>query len=320
MAKELWVVNASETGELSREFESLTRKAQQLTEGTDLKLCAVFLGTRARERSGCSMVWFDKIYCIETKEAEKQGTAGYTTTIEALYKKYEPEYLLFTTDRISNVVSASLGIRLRAGVIAHSNDLRIENGTLICSIPTYGGQAIGDISSKTEPQIATAKVPTAVPEEREIPAMIKIEQFVPDEKCSLRLKSLDRKIDDSVNIEGADVIVCAGFGIKNKENWRKIKTLAKRLGGEAACSRSALRIADVPEEQYLIGVSGKTVAPKAYIGFGISGSTQHTCGMKNSKLVINVNNMAENTFFETSDYGFVCDAGEVLDSLLKQTE
>ena len=69
-----------------------------------------------------------------------------------------------------------------------------------------------------------------------------------------------------------------------------------------------------------VGQTGKTVAPKAYIGFGISGSTQHTCGMKNSKLVINVNNMAENTFFETSDYGFVCDAGEVLDSLLKQTE
>ncbi len=320
MAKELWVINASETGELNREFESLTAKAQNITAGTDYQLCAVFIGTRARERSGCSMVWFDKIYCVETKEAEKQGTAGYTKTVQALYEKYKPEIMLFTTDRVSNVVSASLGIRLDAGVIAHANDLRIEDGRLICSIPTYGGQAIGDLSTKTSPQIATAKVTTAVPEDHEMPAMIKIEQFVPDEKCRLRLVKLDRTYDDSVNIENADVIVCAGFGIKSKENWRKIKTLAKRLGGEAACSRSALRIADVPEEQYLIGVSGKTVAPRAYIGFGISGSTQHTCGMKDSKLIINVNNFEENTFFDISDYGYVCDAGEVLDSLLKQTE
>lgn len=320
MSKEIWIVNIAEGSEMSREFKSLVAKGQKLAKDAGYKLCCVILGSAARERSGSCMVWADKIYCVHTAEAESQGSAAYTKTLEMMAGKYQPEIMLFTTERISNVISASLGIRLDTGVVAHSGDFRIEKGLLISSIPTYGGQAIGDIFCKGKlPQIASAKVQTAQPEEHDFPAEYVLEKCVLDEKCTVKLVSLERREDERVRIEDADVIVCAGFGIKNRENWKKIKLLAKRLGGEAACTRSGIKIADVAEEDYLIGVSGKTVAPRAYIGFGVSGSTQHICGMSESKIVININTNDGNSFFETSDYGYVGDAEDILNQLINQT-
>ena len=64
-----------------------------------------------------------------------------------------------------------------------------------------------------------------------------------------------------------------------------------------------------------IGLSGRTVKPKLIINLGISGAVQYIEGMKESELIITVNNDEHNKLFDISHYSIHGDIYEVLPKL-----
>ncbi len=68
----------------------------------------------------------------------------------------------------------------------------------------------------------------------------------------------------------------------------------------------------------MIGTSGKSVKPKVFLGFGISGATHFVCGMNKSDLVVSVNKDENCKMFEFSDYGVVADAGKIISAMLDE--
>jgi len=119
-----------------------------------------------------------------------------------------------------------------------------------------------------------------------------------------------------VPLDKAEVVFCGGYGIGCKENWGKLEKLAAIFGGAAACTRPVVDEGWAPGEHVMVGTSGKSIRPKAYVGFGISGATHHICGMKDSGLIISVNRDEKAAVFEVSDAGAAADLNKILDQLI----
>ncbi len=116
------------------------------------------------------------------------------------------------------------------------------------------------------------------------------------------------------DITEAEIVVAAGRGVGSEENLDAVKELTKVLGGALGASRP------IVDQGWLdrglqVGSSGKTVRPRLYIGFGISGAIQHVVGMRDSDVIVAVNKDARAPIFEYADYGIVADVMDIVGPL-----
>ena len=118
--------------------------------------------------------------------------------------------------------------------------------------------------------------------------------------------------NENKDVTSADVVVSGGRGIQGPEGFEPLRKLAGKLNGAVGASRAVVDMGWI-DYSHQIGQTGKSVSPKLYVAFRISGAVQHRAGMQNSSVIVAINTDRNAPIFDICDYGIVADWKEVLE-------
>ena len=123
-------------------------------------------------------------------------------------------------------------------------------------------------------------------------------------------------IQSEIQLSEAEIVVGAGRGLKDPQNWGIIENLAGMIKAATACSKPVSDLNWRPHHEH-VGQTGIKISPKLYIACGISGAIQHLAGVNGSGTIVVINNDPEAPFIKHADYVILGDLFTIVPELTK---
>lgn len=181
--------------------------------------------------------------------------------------------------------------------------------------PIYAGNVLATVQSDDKIKVMTIRgtaFPATQVNDAATAAVTTIDTIV--ENTLSKFESQELTKSERPELTTARVVISGGRGLKSADNFHLLEAIADKLGGAVGASRAAVDAGFAPND-YQVGQTGKVVAPDLYIAVGISGAIQHMAGMKDSKVIVAINNDPEAPIFQAADYGLVGDLFKILPEL-----
>ncbi|PJI84743.1 electron transfer flavoprotein subunit alpha/FixB family protein [Luteimicrobium subarcticum] len=168
----------------------------------------------------------------------------------------------------------------------------------------------------TDKAVVTVRANAVVAAPADAPVEVDVEGFdVSPSALALASVPTSREVHVVAGASGrpalaeAAVVVAGGRGTFG--DFTPVEDLADALGAAVGATRDCVDEGWIGHDAQ-IGQTGVTVAPRLYVGAGISGAPHHRGGMQASQVIVAVNADPECPIFEISDFAVVGDLAEVL--------
>ena len=309
-------IEGTTVAEVSQE---LLTKGRKLANELGVQLEAVVAGSGIKDRVVEQIVPYgvDKLHIFDAEGLFPYTSKPHTSILVNLYKEEKPQICLMGATVIGRDLGPRVSSSLKSGLTADCTQLEIGEhddkklgkhyDKLLYQIrPAFGGNIVATIvNPEHRPQMATVR--EGVMKKEILNAnyngeviIADVAKYVPE--TDYVVKVIDRHIEKAKNnLKGSPIIVAGGYGMGSKEGFDLLYKLAKELHGEVGASRAAVD-AGFCDHDMQIGQTGVTVRPKVYIACGISGQIQHIAGMKESGIIISVNNDPNAPINAIADY------------------
>lgn len=327
--RDVWVFAEQRGGKIAEVSFELLGKGLELKSqrGDGCRLCAVLLGSGiTSEMTGTlASAGADVVYAVDDPKLADYEAGVYADAVSKLICRHKPEVVLAGATAIGRAFFSRVAARVRTGLTADCTELKVVETTskdahasrmlLHQTRPAFGGNVMATIMTPNHrPQMATVRPKVFKRKSGAVGARAKVVREALDLAAPLtRIVNANRN-PDAVDIAAAKVLVAGGRGLKSAAAFAQLEELAKLLGGEVAASRAAVDAGWVPQCRQ-VGQTGKAVAPKLYLCFGISGAIQHLEGIRGADRIIAVNSDPDAPVFGVADVGVVGDALEIIPAL-----
>jgi electron transfer flavoprotein alpha subunit len=261
----------------------------------------------------------DRVCLIEGDRFATYNPSEYTAALTAAIEHFQPFAVILPSTANGRDYAPRVAARLGLGLTADCVGLELnERNELIQLKPAFGGQIVASILSRTSPQMATVRpgmLSKAAPDNSRSGNVERLEMPSAVDRRYRVLANSDAAAQAATELDDADIIVCVGMGVGTPDNLPAIEPLAKILGAAIGATRRVVDQGWLPRQQQ-IGITGRAIAPKLYIGVGVRGAFNHTIGIQRSGIIVAVNTDSQAEIFQTADYGIVADFSEFVPALI----
>jgi electron transfer flavoprotein alpha subunit len=257
----------------------------------------------------------DEVVHVKVSQPEFENDV-YQAALESLLADRKPDVVLlgFTVNSMGygGAVAAKLGLGFASDVFAVAR----EGESLVATRAFYGSKVHAELEFPAGKPVLLLLRPTVWPPAAAGGSPTVSEHALGPVESRARHRELREAARSDVDITTAEFLLSIGRGIGEQENIAMFEELAEKIGATLAVSRPIVDAGWMPNARQ-VGQSGKTVKPKVYLAFGISGAVQHLAGMKTSETIIAVNTDPEAAIFDVAHYGAIADLFDVAEELTK---
>jgi electron transfer flavoprotein alpha subunit len=292
-------------------------KANELCNDLSHTLTAVLLGGKdepfVNEISGRA----DKVLVVEDERLQAFDADLYKGILLSLIQEHKPFLTLMPQSPWGMDLAPALSVKTGFPLATDCVDILVEDGKPKAVRQIYNGKIFSKVVLKeADCYLMTVRASAFPPDAVEGRAGEVVKVDLPSDLPEPRRRF--EKFEDAgageVDITQADLLVSVGRGVGEADNIEPLQELAGKLGGLLSCSRPVVDKHWLPK-YHQVGTSGKSVKPKVYLAFGISGAFQHVAGITGAGTVIAVNKDKKAPIFRVANYGVVDDMFNVVEAL-----
>lgn len=256
-----------------------------------------------------------KVIAVNSKFFQYEIAEYYQRQIEAIAKNYT--HILFAASTSGKAIAPRLAAALDLSQISEVTNIKSE---CVFERPIYAGSLIAEVQSNESTKIITVRCSAFELSPDGGDATVEWHEPLEFEDLAEQIQYIERCIakESRVQITEAKIVVSGGRALASEKNFTEVlMPLAEKLNAGIGASRAAVDAGYAPND-WQVGQTGKIIAPDLYIACGISGAIQHLAGMKDSKVIVAINNDKDAPIFSVADFGIVDDLFNAIPELTSQ--
>lgn len=234
--------------------------------------------------------------------------------------KQEPDYaaILNVSNYRGKEVAAALGVRLGSGAAVDVTDCHVRDGQIEAVKSVLAGSWTTTFQVRRGTPVVALRPSSIEAVAVPTPAAVETQPLTVEFSASARavevIESRPQPASGRVSLTEAAVVVCAGRGIEG--DLTLVEALADRLGAALGATRVVCDEGWM-ERSAQIGQTGVSVAPKLYLGVGVSGAIHHACGIQASQQIAVICDDPDAPIMELADLAIVGDLNDVIPAVLE---
>jgi electron transfer flavoprotein alpha subunit len=319
--KGVWALLEKRNEEVADGALELLGEGRRIADKLNKDLSAVVLGNILEEQVDLlAQHGAKRILSIGDQALIRNSLEISSQVLSDAIQQHSPDVVLSIHSINGADLACRIAARLNTWLFTACDRLDVNDEKLLVAVkPIYGGKASASfICPSARPQMATINIDALElkrPDTKATADVVPLKTDVTQETPMIQTVGFLPGDPRAIDLTEAEIVVAGGRGLGSESKFQLVQQLADVLRGSVGATRWAV------DEKWLtpdrqVGLTGKTVRPEVYIACGISGASQHTMGMKDSKIIIAINKDRKAPIFEIADVGVIGDVLEVIPALV----